>query len=106
MVLIGSGLSRACAAGRRIRDDPLLAPMIAIKEIEATMSTHIIRYETKPERSDENQTLVEAVFEQLNTEKPEGLHYATFRMDDGVSFVHVVSYDDDDADLLRPLAAF
>jgi len=70
------------------------------------MSTHIIRYTTKPESSDENQALVEAVFAQLNAEKPEGLHYATFRMDDGVSLVHVVSYDDDDADPLRPLEAF
>lgn len=70
------------------------------------MTTHIIRYTTKPESSDENQRLVEAVFEQLTTEKPEGLHYATFRMDDGVSFVHIVSYDDDAADVLRPLEAF
>ena len=70
------------------------------------MSTHIIRYTTKPEKSDENQALVEAVFAQLKAEKPEGLHYATFRMDDGVSFLHVVSYDDDDADPLRPLEAF
>ena len=66
------------------------------------MSTHIIRYSTKPEKSDENQALVEAVFAQLNAEKPEGLHYATFRMADGVNFVHVVSYDDDDADPLAP----
>lgn len=70
------------------------------------MSTHIIRYEVKPDRAEENQRLVEAVFEQLNTEKPEGLHYATFLMEDGVTFVHIVSYDDDDADSLRPLAAF
>ncbi|MEY9926197.1 hypothetical protein ABH926_000819 [Catenulispora sp. GP43] len=70
------------------------------------MSTHIIRYETKPDQAEENQRLTEAVFEQLNAEKPEGLHYATFRMEDGVSFVHIVSYDDDDADPLRPLTAF
>lgn len=70
------------------------------------MSTHIIRYETKPDRADENQLLVEAVFEQLKAERPEGLHYATFRMEDGVSFVHIVGYDDDDADPLRPLTAF
>jgi hypothetical protein len=70
------------------------------------MSTHIIRYEVKPDQADENERLVAAVFAQLTEEKPEGLHYATFRMEDGVSFVHIVSYDDDDADLLRPLAAF
>jgi hypothetical protein len=70
------------------------------------MSTHIIRYTAKPERSDENQALVEVVFAQLNLEKPEGLHYATFRMEDGVSFVHVVGYDDEDADPLRELETF
>lgn len=70
------------------------------------MATHIIRYEVKPDQADENHRLAAAVYEQLQAEKPEGLHYATFRMEDGVSFVHIVSYDDDDADLLRPLAAF
>lgn len=70
------------------------------------MSTHIIRYTTKPERAEENQRLAEAVFAQLDAEQPEGLHYATFRMEDEVSFVHIVSYDDDAADPLRPLAAF
>jgi hypothetical protein len=70
------------------------------------MSTHIIQYEVKPDQAEENQRLVEAVFAQLKAEKPQGLHYATFRMEDGVSFIHFVAYDDDDADLLRPLAAF
>lgn len=70
------------------------------------MSTHIIRYTTKPDRAEENQQLVEAVFEQLQAEQPEGLHYATFRLEDGVSFVHIVSYDDDESDLLSPLSAF
>ena len=70
------------------------------------MSTHIIRYEVKPDQADENERLAAAVYAQLKEERPAGLHYATFRMDDGVSFVHIVSYDDDDADPLRPLAAF
>lgn len=70
------------------------------------MSTHIIQYEVKPDQADENARLSAAVYEQLRAERPEGLHYATFRLADGVSFVHIVSYDDDDADVLRPLAAF
>ena len=70
------------------------------------MSTHIIQYEVKPDQADENARLSAAVYEQLRAERPEGLHYATFRLADGVSFVHIVSYDDDDADPLRPLAAF
>jgi hypothetical protein len=51
--------------------------------------TKVIRYTTKPERADENARLVEAVYAELAEEKPEGLHYATFRLDDGVSFLHV-----------------
>ena len=56
----------------------------------------IVRYRTKPERADENQRLVEAVFAALAQREPEGLSYATFRLDDGVSFVHVATVDTDD----------
>lgn len=72
------------------------------------MSTRVIRYETKPDQAEENQRLVEDVFGQLAAERPEGVRYATFRLDDGVTFVHIVTYDDDaaDADLLSSLSAF
>jgi hypothetical protein len=53
----------------------------------------VIRYTTHPEAADENERLVRAVFAELAAEKPEGLHYATFRLDDGVSFVHVAVLD-------------
>ena len=39
--------------------------------------TKVIRYKTKPERADENERLVRAVFAELATNEPEGLHYAT-----------------------------
>ncbi len=51
----------------------------------------VVRYRTKPERADENQKLVEAVFAALEQRQPDGLHYATFRLDDGVTFVHVAT---------------
>ncbi|MEC3997012.1 hypothetical protein VSR01_27290 [Actinacidiphila sp. DG2A-62] len=67
--------------------------------------TAVIRYETKPEAADENQRVVEQVFAELAETQPEGLRYATFRLDDGVTFVHIVSTEGD-ADPLPQLAAF
>jgi hypothetical protein len=55
----------------------------------------VITYKTKPESADENARLVGAVYAELAAEKPEGLKYATFRLDDGVSFVHVALLDGD-----------
>ncbi len=51
--------------------------------------TKVIRYRTKPERADENERLIREVFAELADHRPDGLQYATFRLDDGVSFVHV-----------------
>ncbi|MEU4390447.1 hypothetical protein [Kribbella sp. NPDC023855] len=65
------------------------------------MSSAVIRYRTKPEAADENQRLIEKVFAELATEAPAGLTYSSFRLADGVTFVHVV-----DGDGLTELAAF
>ncbi|MGI5227297.1 hypothetical protein [Actinoallomurus sp. CA-142502] len=65
----------------------------------------IIRYRTRPEAAEENQRLVEKVFAELRAERPDGLRYATFRLADGVSFVHVVAYEGD-GDPLGASAAF
>ncbi|MGZ3667898.1 MAG: hypothetical protein ACXVDA_25815 [Ktedonobacterales bacterium] len=51
--------------------------------------TTVIRYTTRPEAADENQRLVEQVYAELARNDPSGLHYATFRLADGVSFAHV-----------------
>ena len=56
----------------------------------------VIRYTTKPESADENERLISGVFAELAETKPEGLHYAAFRLDDGASFVHVAILDGDD----------
>jgi hypothetical protein len=55
------------------------------------MSVTVVRYTTKPDRADENQALVEKVFAELQVERPHGLRYVTFRLADGVSFVHVAA---------------
>ncbi len=71
------------------------------------MSTTIVRYQTKPDRADENQALIERVFAELAATRPDGLRYVTFRLADGVSFVHVASVDTaDGANPLNQTTAF
>lgn len=60
------------------------------------MSSVVVRYKTKPGRGDENQALVEAVFAELSASDAGGVRYATFRLDDGVTFVHVASVQTED----------
>ncbi len=57
----------------------------------------LIRYKTKPETADENQRLVEKVYEELTAQDPGGVHYATLRLEDGVTFMHLFTTDTDDA---------
>jgi hypothetical protein len=68
----------------------------------------VVRYQTKPDRAEENQALIEKVFEDLEQRQPDGFTYKVFRLDDGVSFVHVVVEHDDvaDPDSLADVPAF
>jgi hypothetical protein len=54
----------------------------------------MVRYELEPDRVAENEALVRAVYEELARTAPEGLRYATFRLDDGVGFVHLAETED------------
>ena len=65
------------------------------------MTKFIVRYKVKAGRSGENQQLIEKVFEELRRNSPSGLRYASFKLSDGVSFVHVVSIET--ADGTNPL---
>jgi hypothetical protein len=49
----------------------------------------MVRYKVKPERVAENEQLVRAVYDELHRLEPAGLRYATFKLDDGVSFIHL-----------------
>jgi hypothetical protein len=53
------------------------------------MNRRLIRYKAKPDRADENQRLIEAVFQELGEKKPEGVRYMVLRMADD-SFAHFV----------------
>ena len=58
------------------------------------MPAVVVRYRTKPDRAEENQQLVEKVFAELDEMHATGFGYASFRLDDGVSFLHVVVEDE------------
>ena len=47
------------------------------------------RYTVKPGQETVNEKLVRAVYDELHQTQPTGLRYATFRLDDGRTFVHV-----------------
>jgi hypothetical protein len=70
------------------------------------MSKVMVRYKVKPERAAENEQLIRAVYEELRSSVSAGLSYATFSMDDGVSFVHIASNDTDGPSPLLEVPAF
>src|SRR5215211_6667798 len=63
----------------------------------------LVRYRVKPERVEENDELVRAVYEELRSTEPAGLRYATFKLEDGVTFVHlaVIERENEDSPLSR-----
>jgi hypothetical protein len=67
----------------------------------------MVRYKVKPERVEENEELVRAVDEEIHRTEPAGLRYATFKLDDGVSFVHLASDESENGESpLSKLKAF
>jgi hypothetical protein len=67
----------------------------------------MVRYAVKPDRVDENERLIRDVNEELARTAPEGIRYATFRLGDGVSFMHLASVETDDGrNPLEQVAAF
>ncbi|MDB4883475.1 MAG: hypothetical protein JWL95_2241 [Gemmatimonadetes bacterium] len=71
------------------------------------MRTRMVRYRVRADRAEENVRYVENVFAALERESPPGVRYAVFRLDDGVSFVHLVSLEGpDDTNALRALPEF
>ena len=71
------------------------------------MKATVVRYQAKPDRADENQKLIEAVFADLEARQPDGFTYKVFRLQDRVSFIHVVIEHDVDApDSLQDVQSF
>ena len=53
----------------------------------------MVRYRCKPDQVARNEELVRGVYAELHRVQPEGLRYATFRLDDGVTFVHIAEIE-------------
>lgn len=56
------------------------------------MTHRLIRYRTRPERADENQRLIEAVFAELSATHPDEVRYLSLRAPDG-TFFHLVAQE-------------
>src|SRR5713101_5614895 len=65
----------------------------------------MVRYKVKPDQVAANEQLVREVYEELAREDPDGFHYGTFKLEDGVSFVHIASQEGEQ-NPLAGIAAF
>jgi hypothetical protein len=54
----------------------------------------MVRYRVTADRAAENEALVRAIYEELQATEPAGLRYATFKLEDGLSFVHIAETED------------
>ena len=70
------------------------------------MKTIMVRYKTSPAHADMNETLVHAVFDELRARAPKGVRYTTYRLADGVTFIHIAAIEDSDANPITALASF
>ncbi len=68
------------------------------------MKRVIVRYKVKEDKARENIEYIQDVFRALEKSKPKGLRYASFRLEDGVSFVHIASIETEDG--ANPLSSF
>ena len=60
------------------------------------MTRHLVRYTLKPGRAAENEELARAVYAALRRSRPQGPRYATFRLEDGLTYLHLVAHDEAD----------
>jgi hypothetical protein len=62
------------------------------------MKCVLVRYKVKADKAAENEKLINSVFEELYRTSPYGLRYASFKLEDGVSFVHIASIETESGD--------
>jgi hypothetical protein len=70
------------------------------------MKTIMVRYKTSQAKGDANEALVRAVFEELRARAPGGIRYASYRLADGVTFIHIASLETPEANPLAALPSF
>lgn len=67
------------------------------------MKRVMVRYRVKADQAADNERYIGAVFAELEREQPAGLRYASFKLADGASFVHIASIETTDGS--HPLTA-
>lgn len=67
------------------------------------MRAMMVQYKTAAPSAEANAALVRAVFEELAARAPDGIRYASYRLPDGVTFVHIATVDRPPGD--NPLTA-
>ena len=71
------------------------------------METTIVRYKVKADQAEANKAFIRRVFDELDAQRPDGLRYVSFSLDDGLSFVHIAVVESDDGGNPLPgIAAF
>ena len=71
------------------------------------MGKIMVRYKVKPDQAALNEELVRNVYEELKQTSPAGIRYATFLLQDCLSFVNIASNDSEDGqNPLMKVAAF
>jgi hypothetical protein len=65
----------------------------------------IIRWKLKPDGVERELQLLRAVYEELESAQPHGVHYTTFQLEDKISFVALVELTDG-PQVLQQLPAF
>jgi hypothetical protein len=71
------------------------------------MKTILVRYKTaSKERAEENAALIHAVFDQLRERGTAGVRYTTYRLADGVTFLHLATTENEKENPIPALPAF
>jgi len=70
------------------------------------MKTVMVRYRTKEGQAAANEALVRAVFDELRERAPGGIRYASYRLVDGATFVHIATVEASGENPLTSLPAF
>ncbi len=67
----------------------------------------LVRYKVKADKVAENEGLVRAVYDSLREIGDPDVHYATFKLKDGCTFVHIASFPSKEKEaVLTELGAF
>lgn len=77
-----------------------------LRLMEEAMKLTVVRYRTKPEAADENERLIQAVFQELHRTSRDDVRYLSVRLDDG-AFIHIsIAETEDGASPIPRLEAF